>query len=119
MKLNTLDLINFDFRYQEVFFTLACDFGDVADLNGQMLTVYDDDGEIKSQFGGYNLLGVERQGSFLRAHFMQALEPNIQQALTALQTNQATTQTITDAHTDQLDLIEGALEELIAFTLGD
>lgn len=118
MQLNDLLLINYDSRYQEVWFTLSADFPEVSALNGQLLTVTEGE-EIKAQFGGYQLLGIERQNAFLRAHFMKTLEPNTQQSLSALETNQDLIMSTTQDHTDQIDLIAGAVEELIAITLGD
>lgn len=127
MKLNDLDLINYDSKYQEAFFTFAINvtYSDVAALNGELLTVKEGN-DVLAAFGSYNLMAIEKRGSFLYARFMKALEPNTEQSINALDVTcatlarQATDQTTVNTDLqDQIDLQGAAIEELIMLTLGD
>lgn len=120
MLLNNLELVTYDHYNQEVYFTLGFDttFADVNDLDGQTLTVYDDDGQVRAEFGGYYLMGVERTGVLKRAHFMKEIEPNTKQALDAIETNQAVNASDIKAAMDLVEANAAAIEEIIPMLLG-
>ena len=86
MQLNGIDLIGYNADGNVVSFLLDCDFSGAEALDGQELRVTGDAGDIEV-FGGYQLLGVRHDGDRVLATFMQALEPNTAQAISALQRN--------------------------------
>ena len=86
MELNEITCIGYKQTGNTVYFDLECDFETANALDGEELKVTAD-GEDMAVFGGYQLVGLEKSGEYTRAKFAQALEPNTEQVLSAIQKN--------------------------------
>ena len=86
MELNEITCIGYKQTGNTVYFDLECDFETANALDGEELKVTAD-GEDMAVFGGYQLVGLEKDGEYTRAKFAQALEPNTEQVLSAIQKN--------------------------------
>lgn len=133
MQLNNIDLISYEpFEENRAVFVLDCTFEEATTLDGELLNITNEQGEIIASLGGYNLSSLERIDNYTRAIFVKILEPNTKQTIIALQNNLKITQDnvqknadiINDQintsidHEKQITLLGDALEELIALTLG-
>lgn len=84
MELNGIDLIGYETVGNTASFVLDCGLSEAIALDGQELRVAEG-GDDTAVFGGYRLTGVERTfDGRTRASFSLALEPNVEQLVTAL-----------------------------------
>ena len=86
MELNGITCIGYKPTGNVVAFDLECDFADALALDGEELKVTADGSDL-AVFGGYQLTGLEVNGDYTHARFAMALEPNVEQMLSAIQQN--------------------------------
>lgn len=111
MKLNDVELISYDHSGATANFILECSFAEATTLDGEELAITSGKDEV-AVFGGYHITGLEKVGDYTRATFFMTVEPNTEQALQAIQQNQAIqTKTAADIQ-EQVDEIAGGLAEI-------
>ena len=88
MKLNGIELISYDHSGANANFVLECSFAEATALDGEELTIKSGNAKV-AVFGGYRLTGLTKVKDYVRASFAKALEPNTEQAISALEQNQA------------------------------
>ncbi len=88
MLLNGIELGGYSARGDEVKFSLPdASIGDVAGLNGQTLTVTDDDGEPVDVFEGYTVATASVRLDAINVTFTRKLSDSTAQAIHALEEN--------------------------------
>lgn len=88
MKLNGIELGGYSARGDEVKFSLpGASVGDVAGLEGQTLTVTDEDGDPVDVFEGYAVATVSVRADAINVTFARKLSDSTAQAIRALEEN--------------------------------
>lgn len=89
MQLNSIDLISYAEKSNEVTFVLACSLLDALALNGQTLTITNEQGETYKVFAGYSVMSVGVQGEYTSMRCMRKLDDATAEAIKGLDANVA------------------------------
>lgn len=111
MKLNEIELVNYDEQANEVVFVLDGTISDSAALDGETLTITDGEETVKV-FAGYYAMSVGIEGKYVVARFRRALDDSTEAAINALDENVRNMEAGSVDQQSQIDEIAGAIEEL-------
>ena len=88
MKLNELTLGGYSARADEASFSLdGCTIEEAAALDGETLTVTNDEGETVEVFEGYAIASVAVSGESVRVRAIRRVEESAEAAIRALEEN--------------------------------
>lgn len=87
MKLNELTLGGYSARGDELAVSLAATVEEAAALDGETLTVTDDDGEAVEVFEGYAVASISVSGDAVRVRLIRKVEESAEAAIRALEEN--------------------------------
>ena len=87
MKLNELTLGGYSARGDELTVSLAATVEQAAALDGERLTVTDDDGETIEVFEGYVVASISVSGDSVRVRLIRRVEESAEAAIRALEEN--------------------------------
>ena len=88
MKLNELTLGGYSARGDEASFSLdGCTIEDAAALDGEKLTVTNDEGETVEVFEGYSVASISVSGDSVRVRLIRKVEESAEAAIRALEEN--------------------------------
>ena len=87
MKLNELALGGYSARGDELTVSLAATVEEAAALDGEKLTVYNDDGEEIEVFEGYVVASISVSGESVRVRLIRRVEESAEAAIRALEEN--------------------------------
>lgn len=87
MKLNELALGGYSARGDELTVSLAATVEQAAALDGERLTVYNDDGEEIEVFDGYVVASISVSGDAVRVRLIRRVEESAEAAIRALEEN--------------------------------
>lgn len=111
MKLNEIELVNYDEQANEVVFVLDGTIPESAALDGETLTITEGEETIKV-FAGYNVMSVGIEGKYVVARFRRALDDSTEAAINALDENVRNMEAGSVDQQTQIDEMAGAIEEL-------
>lgn len=113
MNLNEIELVNYAEQANEVVFVLDSTIQEVAALDGETLTITDENGVVKV-FAGYRAMSIGIEGKNVVARFRRALDDSTNAAINALDENVRNMEADSADKQSQIDEIAGAIEELAA-----
>lgn len=87
MKLNGISLGGYSARGDELTVSLAATVEEAAALDGENLTVYNDDGEELEVFEGYVVASISVSGESVRVRLIRKVEESAEAAIRALEEN--------------------------------
>ncbi len=87
MKLNELTLGGYSARGDELTVSLAATVEEAAALDGERLTVFNDDGEEIEVFEGYVVASISVSGESVRVRLIRRVEESAEAAIRALEEN--------------------------------
>lgn len=87
MKLNELTLGGYSARGDELTVSLAATVEEAAALDGEKLTVTDDDGEAVEVYEGYAVASISVSGDAVRVRLIRRVEESAEAAIRALEEN--------------------------------
>lgn len=113
-KLNGIDCSGFVTRSNRLIFTLHnTTISDVSALDGQTLDYQANSGNLLSQFQGYELMAVGRDGNAIQAQFMRKLDEATKASIEALEVNLANLQKATQTSVMSLATVTDPIPPLI------
>ena len=113
-KLNGIDCSGCVTRSNRLIFTLHnTTISDVSALDGQTLNYQTNSGDLLSQFQGYELMAVGRDGNAIQAQFMRKLDEATKASIEALETNLTNLQKATQTSVMSLAAMTDPMPSLI------
>lgn len=113
-KLNGVDCSGYVMRGNRLIFTLHnTTISNISGFDGQVLNYQTSKGDLLSQFQGYELIAVGKEGNAIQAQFSRKLDEATKASIEALETNLSNLQKATQASVLSLATITDPIPALI------